>query len=326
MRCPNLPKHIRTILFISCIVSLAIGCTVIWTGFVLSSSVLVQSLNYSAIGSITTACGVFLLVISIIGLYSLYKQDHRLILVCTVSSILFGLILILMSSYALHIRKLSGQVLMSHSKCLKNFKSAENLTKKGGEVMCSLYCPCEASSTLLNSGQKVYEGSARQASDCNPCENIQIYDEETQSDIVEWVKDTLNYNVTVPACGVSAKDFNKKFYEDEELTYVEFVAWMESQFGCSGMCNKQNKYLFSDVESGLPDGACYTKLKVWASENFQAFGIMGILFSVYQLALAGLFIYLYLHIKKHTSISASVSSSQSEEIKEKNINTRKSKF
>lgn len=322
MRCPNLSKRVRTILFISCIVSLALGCTIIWTGFALSSSVLVQSLNYSAIGNITTACGVFLLVISITGMYSLYKQDYRLYLLYSVSSILFGIVLILMSGYALHIKKLSGQVLMSHSECLKNFKSAENLTKKGGEVICGLYCPCEASSTLLNSGEQIYQGSARQASNCNPCENIQIYNEDTQSDIVEWVKDTLNYNITVITCAITANDFNDRYYEDDELEYVEFVAWMESQLGCSGMCTKQDKYLFSNVKSGLPDGACYKKLKIWASETFQAFGIIGILFSAYQLALAGLFIYLYLHIKKHESVS----SIQTEVNRERKIDTRRSKF
>lgn len=316
------PKRVRLVLFVACITTIAFSCTVIWSGFIISSSVLIQSLNYSSIGTITTICGFYLLAISTTGLYSLYKQDHRLYLVFAVNSILLGLILLIMGGYALYIRKLSGEVLMSESHCQKNFKNAENLTSKGGKIMCGLYCPCEFTSNLLKSGENLYEGSAKRVTECNPCENIQIYDEDTQNDIVEWVRDTLDFNVTAAACAVTGKEFMDNFYDSEDAKYAEFMAWMESQLGCSGMCTEQNKFLFSNVEDGTPNGACYKKLKVWASESFQAFGIMGVVFSAFQWSLAGLAFYLFRNRKKITPELPT----HIDEIKETKINSVRTKF
>ena len=41
--------------------------------------------------------------------------------------------------------------------------------------------------------------------------------------------------------------------------------------------------MFSDVNQGLPSGACYQQVNDWAQENFQNYGIISIILGVFQI-------------------------------------------
>ena len=277
-------KHIRRSLLIGGVLTMAIGCILVWIGFIVSASSLVQSLDYEGIGVLSVVCGSLLMFMSFIGLYGTYRQDIRYIILFSVSSTIIGLIILLIGGFVLKIKTLSGEVLMTKSHCLKNFKEAESLTSKAANVICSKYCPCEMSENF--NYYEDYEGSALKLQQCNPCENIQLYQTDDQADVIEWVQTSLSLNVTPTECGITGKDFIDKYYSDQQTRYIEFIQWMEQEFECSGMCNQQEVFLFSDVTGGKPNGPCYHKLRVWARKSFLSFAILALIFGIFQVAIS----------------------------------------
>jgi hypothetical protein len=249
-------------------------------------------LNYDSIGALSTVSGPILLLLSFVGFYGSYKYDIRFLMILAVGGTLAGLIILLMSGFVLHIKSISGEVLMSKSQCLKNFKPAESLTSKGVDVLCSKYCPCELSK------QGFFEGTAAKVTDCNPCENIQFYEVQSQSEVIQWISDNLRFNVTSTACAITADDFVSRFYSSEDTSFIEFVSWMEKEFQCSGMCHEQDIFLFSDVTNGKPNGPCYQMLKVWATRSFLAFGIVSVIFAVFEILTSVLSIFYIVILKK----------------------------
>lgn len=305
----TIEKHIRRSLLIGGIITMAVGCILVWIGFIVSASALVQSLDYEGVGILSVVCGSLLLSMSFIGVYGTYRQDIRYLILFSVSSTILGLIILLMGGFVLKIKTLSGEVLMTKSHCLKNFREAESLTSKAAKVVCSKYCPCEISENF--NYYEDFEGSALKLQQCNPCENIQLYQIADQADVIEWVQTSLSLNITPTECGITGKDFIDKYYSDQQAKYIEFIQWMEQEFQCSGMCNEQEMFLFSDVTSGKPSGPCYQKLKVWATKSFLAFGILALIFGTFQVAIsvAGTY-YTYLLRKKSKELPTQIELTQ----------------
>ena len=301
----TIEKYIRRSLIVGGGATMVAGCILVWMGFIISASSLVQSLDYDGIGILSVVCGAILLVLSVVGLYGSYKQEILYIIIFSVSSTILGLIILLMGGFVLKIKTLSGEVLMSKSHCLKNFKEAESLTSQASKVICSKYCPCEISENLNYSQD--YQGSALRLQECNPCENIQLYQIDDQADVVQWVQTSLGFNVTPTECGITGQDFVDSYYSDQQTSYIEFVQWMEQEFKCSGMCVEQDKFLFSDVTSGKPKGPCFQKLKVWATKSFLAFGILAIIFGTFEIAIsvAGTY-YVFLLRKKKKELPTQI--------------------
>jgi hypothetical protein len=280
----KLPTQTLLLIFLyaSNFVTFTVGCVLNWIGFIVSSSALVQSLGYSSVGYIIVSCGLLLIFLSLLGAFSTYTEKTRLILLFSLFGLITGSLMLIAGGLILYVRELSGQMLMSESTCLEHLATANNLTVIAGNVMCSLYCPCELSNSAFSSSDLLlYQGSAASVLDCNPCENIQTYSQDTQTEIEDWVQTQLGYQINETACAVTAAQFTDAYFPASTRKYVTFVAWMEENFGCSGVCTKENLFLFSDV-TRTPNGPCYHHLKYWAHESFQSYGAVAIVFGAFQ--------------------------------------------
>ena len=255
-----------------------------WLGFLVSSSGLVQSLHYSYAGYMVVTSGGLLICLGFLGALGAWKGKNLYLMVFLSLGLATGILLISFGSVVLYIRQIAGQVFMDQDTCKANFGDADQLAILAGEVMCGMYCPCS-----VNSGyggfpvKEVAQGSALNALDCNPCENIQTYEVGTQGRIVAWIKTTLGYNVTADACAVTASEFNTAYYPRKNIVFSSFITWMEETLQCSGVCTAQKILLFSDINNNYtPSTPCYHEMKYWAHENLQNYGIIALVFGFYQ--------------------------------------------
>ena len=200
--------------------------------------------------------------------------------------LLIGLLLISFGSVILYVKRLAGELFLSEDTCLKNFNDAEQLSILAGNVMCSLYCPCNIQNSLQNSLSLEYsQGSAISTLDCNPCENIQKYDAATQENITEWINSTLGFTVENISCAIPANQFTHAYFPSKNKKYIPLLTWLEENLQCSGLCTKQNIMLFSNINN-VPTNTCYHSIKYWASENLLTYGIIILLFGFYEILIS----------------------------------------
>lgn len=259
------------------------GCIVIWIGFLVSSSTLIQSLGYSYAGFLVITCGLVQFGLGFLGFVGMYKEKKLLVLAFICLSFLAGSLLLIGGSLVLYVREISGKILMSEDTCLEHFHKINNLSIYAGEVMCSLYCPCNIKKTLKGVSLEIAEGSAINSLECNPCENIQIYTSNKQEKIINWINTTLGYTVNSTSCAITPDEYKSSFFPREDIKYIDMIIWMEEKFSCSGMCTKQDLLLFTDVNKKIPEEACYHQVKYWAHENMQGYGAAFLIFGIFQL-------------------------------------------
>lgn len=256
-----------------------------WLGFLVSSSELVRSLNYSYAGYIVAFCGGALISTGFLGFLGTWKNQKLYLLLFIAISFTVGILLVSFAGVILYIKELTGQLFMDEDTCRKGFSDADELNVLAGEVFCSDYCPCTVSDENFSMGYT--EGSAANALDCNPCENIQACSSSTQASILEWMNFTLGYQGSIDSCAITAEEFNKAYYPSQDFVYAPFLKWMEETLQCSGLCSEQKIMLFSDVNQNSQKSPCFTKMKYWAHENMQGYGAIALSFGLYQFIACG---------------------------------------
>ena len=164
----------------------------------------------------------------------------------------------------IYLRSLSEEYLGDYQKCINKFPNADSTSVYGAEAFCTLYCPCNLNTTEVNIKiPNYYQGSAASMLQCNPCETIQTYKKPTQAVLINWINSTLGYNVTANSCAVTTDEYVNAYFTSTQQKYIPLMTWAERLFGCSGLCNAQKTMLFSDINSEVPDGACYKPLNSW---------------------------------------------------------------
>lgn len=269
--------------YTSCILNFIFGCIIIWIGFLVSSSTLIQSLGYSYAGFLVIACGLVQFSLGFLGFLGMYKEKKHCIRAFICLSFLVGCLLLIGGSLVLYVREISGKIFMSEETCLEHFQNVNNLSIYAGEVMCSLYCPCSVKKNLKGINLDIAEGSAINSLECNPCENIQTYTSNKQEQIINWINTTLGYTVNATSCAITPEEYQNSFFPSEDIKYINMIMWMEEKFSCSGMCTKQDFLLFTDVNKNTPNEACYHQIRYWAHENMQGYGAAFLIFGVFQI-------------------------------------------
>ena len=275
---------LKWIIYCSCLLILGIGCVLVWVGFLVQSSEFIQVLQFSYSGFIVIACGGTLIFISFFGIVGAWKQNKFFLSSFIIFSVIIGVLLITFGGVLLYVRSLSHQYLQNEDKCRLHFPSVDNTTIQASTVFCQLYCPCSLDRSILNvTISDFYKGSADNMLECNPCESIQTYNTSTQDELISWIYTDLSYTVNVTSCGVTATQYQNGFFSAKYQSYIPLLTWIENQFSCSGLCTPQKIFMFSDVNQGLPSGACYQQVNDWAQENFQNYGIISIILGVFQI-------------------------------------------
>lgn len=131
---------------------------------------------------------------------------------------------------------------------------------------------------------------------------IQIDEEYAKKNVIECgeakVYEMLN-NMKSKYINDSFSDSNKiKVFEsmidyDNFEKFRDFMDKIETSFKCTGWCNRDYKdgdetrrvvkYVFSDINKGLPKGRCYEPVTQWMSKMHKAFGSLMLIGGVFQI-------------------------------------------
>lgn len=121
-----------------------------------------------------------------------------------------------------------------------------------------------------------YLGSAQNALDCKPCENLKIYNTDEYNQVrlfvtgeleLDW-DDCVNNRLT-------SLDVAENYFDDEEMKNIDLLEWAEEKFNCAGFCEENNFYMFSDIDTdNSPDNVCRDELKDWVEDYFIVFGVV----------------------------------------------------
>ena len=254
-----------------------------WLGFLISSSELIQSMNYTYAGNLVAACGGILIVLGFLGFLGIWNNKKLYLIIFSLLGLLIGLLIVSFASILIYVKRLTGEVFIDEETCIKNFYDADQLSILAEDVMCGLYCPCNVKMSTRNILTIGFaQGSANSSLSCNPCENIQKYDYNTQENIISWVNSTLGYQVQNTSCAVPASQFIQAYFPSENRRYIPLLTWLEENLQCSGFCTKQNVLLFSDINKSIPKNACFHSIKTWTQQNLLNYGVMAMLFGFYQ--------------------------------------------
>ena len=261
-----------------------------------------DSLGYKFIGYIVIACGSVLIIISLVGFFGAWKEKKVLLAIFIIFSILIGFLLIALGAVLIYARQMSDDYLKTEQDCIDNFESADEGCTYAGNAMCHLYCPCKAANAYIETLRENYKNEtiekqiyayedigAETIVDCDPCIEADKYKDEaseaiSESDynnLVEWVQENLNMNISED-CSVTTSEYKDKYFTSDMRKYFPLLRWVEKSFDCSGLCTPQEVYLFSDADNGEPDGSCRQELNDWVQENFVTFGVISIIFGAYM--------------------------------------------
>lgn len=289
------PKCLKFFIFVACILILALGAILVWVGYRVLNEEFVKSLDYEYVGIIVICCGSVLLLISFIGLLgSCYKKKLPLG-IFIVFAFIIGILLIAFGAVLIYSRNISDDYLSSESECLDNYEDAEAACEYSEQILCKVYCPCEADNEYvlslaeesqnksINEVYYVYsDQGAENILDCDPCYELEKTDDPfIAANITAWIKEYLGEDATKDQCKVTTDDIKDKYFDEDMRKYLPLLKWVEESFDCSGMCTAREIYLFSDVDNGEPDGSCRKELNDWVQETFLAFGVVSIIFGIY---------------------------------------------
>ena len=96
--------------------------------------------------------------------------------------------------------------------------------------------------------------------ECKPCENIKTYTIDEQNNLITWIYIYLQYSVDDTNCTLTSSQYENAYYTSQDISYIPLYTWLEESFLCSGLCTAQNFFMFSHVNLGMPNGACYQLL------------------------------------------------------------------
>ena len=256
----------------------------IWVGYLVQASPFIQVLDFTYAGYVVICCGAFLIFLSFVGLIGAWKQRKLLLGLFIVFNIVVGVLLICFGGVLIYLRTISDEYLENESTCLEKFPKANNVSAHAAEVYCTIYCPCSLDTEKVNFNlSSNSRGSAKNIMNCDPCETMETHTVEEQNDLIDWVNYTLGYTVNSTDCNILSEDYKKRYFTSKQLNYIPLITWIEEKFECSGLCTNQSLLMFSDVNNGEPNGACYDDLKAWANKNFINYGVISIVLGSFQL-------------------------------------------
>ena len=285
MCCCFSSKFVKFMVYVGCAIVIGIGSVLIWGGYEYNGSPFNSLIGYTYIGYIIIAFGGSLVLFAFMGFLGTWKESKFLLFFFIFISIILGILLIAFGAGAIYARALANQYLGSQSDCIKKFSSADQSVTKAEGNLCTINCPCLATSPYAQSKcvNPIYcTLGAKSILECNPCLSINITGTTAiqVNEILIWVKSNLNLDVTAQSCSISTTQFKDNYFSSTKQ-YLSLLTWIENSFDCSGLCTQQQFYLFSDINRGQPKNGRLPQLHDWVENNFLIYGIVGIIVGVF---------------------------------------------
>ena len=196
-----------------------------------------------------------------------------LLILCTILALGVGIVVLVGGTIDKNI--LSNNCQREYKGMFEDFLEIDDVLQKANNDLCYSNCPCYFS----NYG--VYEEIV---------ENYQL--DISQSDEGGFTNIKECYDKKTSALHVSQFIGKDKLFNNKRFKkFAKFWKRIEEKFDCSGWCTNPMKYLFSDVNRGIPDHKCSTEVTRWLIKMVLAFGglmviIGGIMIIVIILAIS----------------------------------------
>lgn len=218
---------LKTIVGISCILTLALGVIAIICGATLGKDeVFVSDVENSRkiIMGVTIGFGVFLIVLAVFGFIGACKKSSLCLTLYNIGIAIFFVIFLAIAIAAFVVfKKYSSDDIQSMNLCKDQswLQTLDNYATEGNRLLCSGACPCGANSTttwvITNSSLDTISGGPVKVQDCP------------------------NYNYS-------------------NNNDVNVMKYLEEKFDCAGVCTTSTYYVFSDLNRGQPTDECSQKL------------------------------------------------------------------
>ena len=283
MCCCCSPRCLKLMIFIGCIILIAIGAVLIWGGYSFQNSPFISLINFPSAGYVMIAIGGALILFAAFGFFGAWKESKLLLALFIIIVSLIGLLLVAMGAAFLYARTLADTYLSDTADCVKQFESADEAAFKAASTLCTQYCPCEATDSYAIGLCKNLAYCSKGTIDvlhCDPCIAVKDSGVVVTQDVINWVQENLGITVSSSSCDISSTFFTDTYFKAAE-EYIPLLKWVEESFECSGLCIAQPFYLFSDINNGQPKDACMSSLYDWIQEKFLIFGIISIILGLY---------------------------------------------
>jgi hypothetical protein len=257
----------------------------VWIGFSIQASAFIALLQLSYSGLIILSCGTFLIFSSFLGAVGAWKLNRGQLSCFTVLALVTSILLLCFGGVMLYLRSLSTQYFGSQANCLKEFPVADSVPISAAAIFCTLYCPCTLNSTLAGVDfGAVYQGSAQNATSCDPCLSYNTLTATEKGKVKQWIEKVVGEKME-NKCDLTTLQLNNRYFNGSKQKYIPFMAWAEGNFGCSGLCTEEKVFLFTDTNVGKPNGACFAPVYYWSQKNFLLFGIASEVLGSFQLVI-----------------------------------------
>ena len=56
-------------------------------------------------------------------------------------------------------------------------------------------------------------------------------------------------------------------YNNDQENQFDFLEWLEEEWDCAGWCTLAPRYMFTNVDNGIPEDSCMTSYRQWVLED-----------------------------------------------------------
>lgn len=219
---------LKTIVGISCILTMALGVVAIVCGATLGDDqAFVEDVKQSkkAIMGVTIAFGVFLILLGFVGIIGTFKKSSLCLTIYNIGIMIFFVIFLAIGIACFVVfKKYSSSDVQSMNLCNDQawLKNLDTFAVEANQFLCSANCLCGANvtSNWIPTNYAPFE-------------------------------DPINGSIRVQDC----PNFNKSGSSD-----VGVMKYLEETFNCAGICTSASYYTFSDINRGKPSDECSQKL------------------------------------------------------------------
>jgi len=218
---------LKTILAISCLITMALGVIAIVCGATLGEGdeqAFVDDVKQSRkiIMGVTIAFGVFLIILSIFGMIGAFKKSSLCLTIYNIGIMIFFIIFLAIAIACFVVfKKYSGSGVQGVNLCNDQtwLKNLDTDAAEANQLLCSLACPCAANSTS------------------------------------NWIPGNLAFNVNGSINVQGCPNYNNSGGDN-----VGVMQYLEETFNCEGVCTQSQYYTFSNINRGQPTDDCAQKL------------------------------------------------------------------
>lgn len=292
--CKCLPR--ATVTMLGLVISILVGVIsispIFFSGFDYQQTDLIWESEgpWNSLAAAKVSAVVVLFVSFLLGLFSfgVAPQSKGLQIIFIMFNFLSTILTFAIGVYALVASQISNNDLTQTCKAnykgmFDNFLYLDDVFQEANTLLCSDKCKCNLTDELAleefqQSGKKIYDEYSKIEEWINKdgVVSVQNCSTEYETIMISATKDAIFRD----KIGIIAGSKIKKF-----ATYWKRI---EEKFNCAGWCKKYYedrsivKYLFSDINRGIPKSTCMNPFKNWMVRMLKAYGGLMVIDSFFQ--------------------------------------------